>query len=166
MENKAVAQIISLAQNCDDAFDLIDAMQYRVTEKCLPIFNVNGTIRKVVKSKLVDKFSMDEQTALDVYIAVVDMGFSWRLSTPISEDREKQDGENFTWGDYAKKIFDLVLARHQKASKIIFVNDPYDLDVSIKDSEHKRRAGLSDVGGSRNVYIKTDDILPNSKTTQ
>ena len=27
MENKAMAQIISLAQNCDDAFDLIDVMQ-------------------------------------------------------------------------------------------------------------------------------------------
>ena len=91
------------------------------------------------------------------------MGFIWRLSTPTSEDREKQDGEDFTWGDYAKKIFDLMLARHQKASKIIFVNDPYDLDVSIKDREHERRAGLSYVGGSRNAYIKTDDVLPNSK---
>ena len=56
-----------------------------------------------------------------------------------------------------------MLARHQTASKIIFVNDSYDLDVSIKDSEHEWRAGLSYVGGSRNVYIKTDDVLPNSK---
>ena len=163
MENKAMAQIISLAQSCDNAFDLIDVMQYRVTEECLPIINVNGTIRKVVKSKLVDKFSMDEQTALDAYIAVVDMGFIWRLSTPTSEDREKQHGEDFTWGDYVKKIFDLVLACHQKASKINFMNDPYDLDVSIKDSEHERHAGLSYAGGSRNVYIKTDDVLLSSK---
>ena len=85
-----MAQIISLAQNCDDAFDLIDVMQYQVTEECPPIFNVNGTIRKVVKSKLVDKFSMNEQTALDAYIAVVDMGFIWRLSNQqVRTERSK-----------------------------------------------------------------------------
>ena len=33
------------------------------------------------------------------------------------------------------------------------MNDPYDLDVSIKDSEHVRQAGLCYVGGSRSVYI-------------
>ena len=55
------------------------------------------------------------------------MGFIWRLSTPSCEDREKQDGKKFTWGDYANKAFNLVLARHPESFKIIFVNDPYDL---------------------------------------
>ena len=98
-----MAQIISLAQKCEDAFELIDVMQYRDTDECLSIFNVNGTVRKAMKSKLVDKFCLVEETSLDKYITVVDMGFIWRLSTPSHEDREKQDGQSFTWGDYAKK---------------------------------------------------------------
>ena len=39
----------------------------------------------------------------------------------------------------------------------------YDLDVSIKDTEHLRRTGLSLVGGTRNVFMKRDDELPTSK---
>ena len=56
-----------------------------------------------------------------------------------------------------------MLARHPKSSKIIFVNDPYDLDVSIKDTEHLQRTGLSFVGGTRNVFMKRDDELPTSR---
>lgn len=90
MKNKTLEQIISFAQNCEDALDLINVMQYRqVIYECLPILNVSRTIRNVVKSKFVDKFSMDEQTSLDEYIAIVDMGFVWRLSTITSENREK-----------------------------------------------------------------------------
>ena len=163
MENKAMAQVISLAQKRGCTFELSDVMQYRVTDECLPIFNVNGTMRKGMKSKLVDKLKLVEVDSLDSYIAVVDMGFIWRLSTPSCEDREKQDGKKFTWGDYANKAFNLVLVRHPKSSKIIFVNDPYDLDVSIKDTEHLRRTGLSFVGGTRNVFMKRDDELPTSK---
>ena len=84
------------------------------------------------------------------------MGFIWQLSTPASEDRKKQDGEDFIWDNYARKKFSTsCLFITKKASKIIFfVNDPYDLDVSIKDSEHERQAGLSYVGQSRSVYMK------------
>ena len=163
MENKAMAEVISLAQKCEDTFVLSDVMQYRVTDECLSLFNVNGTMRKGMKSKLVDKLKLVEVDSLDSYIALVDMGFIWRLSTPSCEDREKQDGEHFTWGDYANKIFNPVLACHPKASKIIFVNDPYDLDVSIKDNEHQRRTGLSFVGGTSTVFMKRDEKLPTSK---
>ena len=75
MENKDIAQVISLAQNCEDTFVLSDVMQYLVTDECLPIFNVNGTMRKEMKSKLVDKLKSVEVDAHDSYIAVVDMGF-------------------------------------------------------------------------------------------
>jgi hypothetical protein len=95
------------------------------------------------------------------------MGFIWRLSTPSTEDREKPDGTDYTWKDYALKVFELVIKRHQSAVTIIFVNDPYDLEVSIKDSEHERRA--SDVRytcGSKNIFMKRDDKFPTSKEFQ
>ena len=91
------------------------------------------------------------------------MGFIWRLSTPSAEDREKQDGTDYTWGDYANKIYNIVAGRHRKATTIFFVNDPYDLDESIKDSEHQRRTGVTYVGGSRNVFMRRDDPLPTSR---
>ena len=163
MENKAMTEVISLAQKCEDTFRLSDVMQYRVTDECLPIFNVNGTLRKVMKSKLVDKLNLEEINSLNNYIALVDMGFIWRLSTPSAEDREKQDGTDYTWGDYANKIYNIVAGRHRKATTIFFVNDPYDLDESIKDSEHQRRTGVTYVGGSRNVFMRRDDPLPTSR---
>lgn len=164
MENKAMAEIITLAQELDDGLVLSEVMEYRVTEECLPIFNVNGTMRKGQKSKLAQKFNFIELEFRDRYIALVDMGFIWRLSTPSAEDREKQDESAYTWGDYAAKMFNLVVQRHPTASQIIFVNDPYDLQHSIKDSEHERRTGeLPFVGGTRNIFIKRNDELPSPR---
>ena len=50
MENKAMINLINVAQ--ETALDLVQIMQYRVTDVCLPIFNINGTMRKAVKAKL------------------------------------------------------------------------------------------------------------------
>lgn len=50
MENKAMINLINIAQ--ETASDLVQIMQYRVTDVCLPIFNINGTMRKAVKAKL------------------------------------------------------------------------------------------------------------------
>ena len=98
---------------------------------------------KVQKSKLVEKPNLIPFQTVDSYIALIDMGFIWRLATPSLEDREKDDETqfHFTWLDYANNLFSLVMALHPKASEIIFVNDPYDLEISIKDSEHERRTG-------------------------
>ena len=47
MENKAMAEIITLAQRLGDGLVLLsEVMEYRVTEECLPIFNINGTLMK------------------------------------------------------------------------------------------------------------------------
>lgn len=164
MENKAMASIITLAQT-NDKFTLSQVMEYRVTDECLAIFNINGTMKKVQKSKLMDKLHMQPiDMDGDMYTALVDMGFIWRLATPTAEDREKPDGTVFTWGDYANKIFSVVLSRHPHANKIVFVNDPYDLDFTIKDSERERRMiNPSYTEGSRNIYMKTSDKLPASK---
>ena len=61
-------------------------------------------------------------------------------------------------------MFNLVVQRHPKASQIIFVNDPYDLPHSIKDSEHERQTGkLPFVGGTRNIFIKRNEKLPSPR---
>ena len=72
--------------------------------------------------------------------------------------------EQSTWGDYADKMFSIALARHRTATKVAFVNDPYDLELTIKDSEHERRKmNPSYTEGSRNVYMKSSDKFPASK---
>ena len=117
-------------------------MEHHITEERLSIFNTNGTMVKVQKSKLVEKLNLIPFPTVDSYIALIDMGFIWRLATPSPKDREKDDETDFTWSDYANKVFSLVLARHPKASQIIFVNDPYDLEMSIRNSEHECRCSI------------------------
>ena len=141
MENKAMAEVISLVEKYDVKLNLVQIMEYRITEVCLSLFNTNGTMVKVQKSKLIEKPNLILFQTVDSYIALIDMGFIWRLATPSPEDREKDDETHFMWLDYANNLFSLVMARHPKASEIIFVNDPYDLEISIKDSEHERRTG-------------------------
>ena len=73
----------------------------RITDECLSIFNANGTIRKNQKAKLKDVLKF-----VDIhpkgYIAIIDAGCLWRLSTPKSDEYQKQkaDGSNLTWHDY------------------------------------------------------------------
>ena len=155
MENEAMAEVISLVEKCDVKLNLVQIMEYRTTEECLSLFNTNGTMVKVQKSKLVEKLNLILFRTVDSYIALIDKGFIWRLATPSPEDREKDDETHFTWLDNENKLFSLVMARHPKASEIIFVNDPYDLEISIKDSEHeRRRGGAAYTGGARNIFIK------------
>ena len=47
MESKALASVINLAS--ESGMKLEELFMHRVTEECLPIFNVNGTFRKVQK---------------------------------------------------------------------------------------------------------------------
>ena len=57
------------------------------------------------------------------------MGMIWRIATPTREDREKSDGTVYTWGDFVSKIIHIVISRHQLATKIFMVNDPYNLVI-------------------------------------
>ena len=73
------------------------------------------------------------------------MGFIWHLATPSSEDCEskKRDGSMYQWSDYLEKISAITLSCHLNASRIVLVNDIYDLINminSIKDDEHDRCA--------------------------
>ena len=137
IENKAMAEVISLIEKCDVKPNLVQIMEYRITEECLSLFNTNGTMVKVQKLKLVEKLNLIPFQTVDSYIGLIDMGFIWRLAMPSREDREKDDETHITWLDYGNKLFSLVMARHLKASEIIFINDPYDLEISIKDSKHE-----------------------------
>ena len=57
------------------------------------------------------------------------------MSTTTREDREKAGATVYIWGDFVIKIINLVISRHQLATKIIMVNDHYNLSYSIKDDE-------------------------------
>ena len=142
------------------ALQLEDVLQHRVTAECLAIFNANGTMRKTQKSKLQQKLTMTVIPEPDVYTSIIDMGLIWRLTTPTTEDREKGDGTKYTWGDYAQKLVRSVLARHKNAERIICVNDSYDQNHSIKDSERILRQKHLPI---RNVYMKSKDKFPSNK---
>ena len=153
MENRAMVKILSLAER--SKADLENLMSYRFTEVCLPIFNINGQMRKAVKAKLVDCFLMEEAILDNVaYISIIDIGYPWRLAAPTTSDREKKD--KFTWGDYAEKIFKMIVQRHPHAKEYYLLNDRYDVELPIKDAEHQK-INLLFIGGAENVHPSRND---------
>ena len=110
MENKAMAEVISLVEKCDVKLNLVQIMEYRTTEECLSLFNTNGTMVKVQKSKLAEKLNLIPFQTVDSYIALIDKVFIWRPTTPSPEDIEKDAETHFTWLDYENKLFSLVMA--------------------------------------------------------
>ena len=158
MERVALASVIELVDR-SGVLNLEEVLEQRVTEESLAIFNVNGTMRKTQKSKLLQMMNISVLPEPSTCTAIVDMGLIWRISTPNKEDREKEDGTTFTWGDYADKLIKLIMKRHSTAERIICVNDNYSQDVSIKDSERMLRQSNKQVA---NTYIKADKQFPNS----
>ena len=66
-----------------------------------------------------------------------------------------------------KSFFPLFAEGIQNASQIVFVNDAYDMEHSIKNSEHEQRTSTTVFrDGSRNVYMKTSDRFPAVKDFQ
>ena len=78
MEKKAMAAIISLAQRKE---------KFTLSQKCLPILNIHGTIKTIQKSKLWRNLLVI-QIPTD-YIALVEI--MWRLATSTVEDLEKDE---------------------------------------------------------------------------
>lgn len=155
MENKALTSVVNLV-DVSGLISLTDVMKYRITEECLTLFNVNGSFRKTLKSKLLQKL-VQEPIVVPSYTVLVDMGMIWRLASPTMDDREKPDGSYYTWGDCTKKIVSMLLAR-QDATTIICINDPYDCTESIKDDERESR--IQGRGHIPNVYMKSTDKFP------
>ena len=125
MANKAMINLVQAAQM--SALDLQSVMEYRLTEVPLSLFHLNGTMKKVQKSKF-DCFSFNVPHEVGNHVSVIDMGLLWRISLPSKEDRETYDGSHFTWKDYAEKMFLKIMDRHPNASEFHFINDRYDVD--------------------------------------
>ena len=108
---------------------------------------------------MIDCFEKQEATLNGVsYISIVDMGLIWRLATPSTADRESAKGD-FTWGDYATKVFNIVIQRYPNALEYHLINDRYDVELSIKDAEHQKRNSMF-VGGSRNIFPSSNLAVP------
>jgi hypothetical protein len=152
-----MSQAVLLAESHPD-FTLHQLFDCRVTEECLPIFNINVSLRKCHKSKLAQKFNFVHLPIVGKYIVLIDMGFLWRLLTPTSENRERNDASVYTWSDWAQKMFLMILSRQTEAKTIVCVNDPYNDSLNIKDSEHVKRSKqvLPFLGGARNVRPDRD----------
>ena len=74
----------------------------------MSIFNVDGSMRKTCKSKLLKFFDPDPVVRKPHnYVNLVDMGLIWRLATPTSEDREakKRDGSLYCWVKMRSNLF-------------------------------------------------------------
>ena len=99
-------------------------------EESLSVFNGNCTFQKLQKSKLIQKRNLVPVDP-SVYVAIVDMGMICRMSTPTWKDWEKADATVYTWGSFVTKIINLVISRHQLATKIIMVIDPNNLPEPI-----------------------------------
>ena len=138
MENVGLAAIIGIVEK-SGLVDSGEILQRRITDESLSVFNANGTFRKVQKSKLIQKLKLMPIDPNQKYVAIVDMGMIWRMLTPTREDREKPDPSVYTWGDFVNKIINVIISRHLHATKIIMVNDPYDLPYSIKDDEREKK---------------------------
>ena len=157
IENRAMINLVQLAEQ--SKLDLNRVME--LTDIPLSIFNVNECMRVVVKSKLMDKFTL---VRMDDYLVncervVIDMGLMWRKGMPSKEDRKKPGGSDYTWNDYATKLFKMISQRHSKGNEFHLINDRYVTEWSVKDSEHKRRAGET---FSRNVYPNPNSIIPSA----
>ena len=76
MERSRMVALVDLAEGAG-MIKLESALEGRVTEECLSMFNIDGSMRKTCKSKLLQLFSMEPVTEIPQgYISLVDMGWS------------------------------------------------------------------------------------------
>ena len=160
MERWGLTALLDLVEG-SGMIQLESVLESRVTEECLSLYNVDGSMRKTGKSKLLELFNLDpvDEEPRD-HVSLVDMGMIWRLATPTPEDREarKRDGTEYRWSDYLEKICAIILSRHADARLIILVNNKYYLPFSIKDDENDRRPGKHP--HIPNVFPKPGDTFP------
>ena len=160
MEKSGLAALIDLAER-SGLIELQKALEGRVTQECLALYNVDGSMRKTSKCKQLQLFKLDPVCDKPKqYASLVDMGLIWRLATPTAEDREsrKRDGSDYCWSDYLQKICNIITSRHADASLLVLLNDRYDLLYSIKDDERDRRAAKH--RQIPNVFPKSEDAFP------
>ena len=113
MERLGPAALVDLAEG-SGMIQLDLALERRVTEECLSLFNVDGSMHKTVKSKLLELFSLEPVPEVPQnHVSLVDMGLIWRLATPTPEDWDarKRDGSDYCWTDYLHKICTIIFPK-------------------------------------------------------
>ena len=93
MERMGLAALIELVEG-SGMIQLESALEGRVTEECLSLYNVDGSMQKTAKSKLLELFNLDPIAEIPLgHVSLADMGLIWRLAIPTPQDREarKQD---------------------------------------------------------------------------
>ena len=88
------------------------------------------------------------------------MGMVWRMATPTAAD---YNTGCFTWGDYANKLFKVIISRHPAAEEYHLINDRYDIPFTLKDSEHLRRKEQY-FCGSKNVFFDSTNQVPPARS--
>ena len=56
-------------------------------------------------------------------------------STPADREIVCRYGSEYTWRDFGKKVVSIIASQHSSATKIVSVNDVYNLKYTIKDTE-------------------------------
>ena len=106
MEKAGLAALIDLAEG-SGMVQLKSVLENRVTEECLSLYNIDGSMCKTAKCKLLEMFNLEPVAEKPCgHVSLVDMGLIWRLATPTAEDREskKRDGSEYHWSGYLDKI--------------------------------------------------------------
>ena len=137
--------------------------EHKITGNRLSMFNSNGKIRKCQKFKILQKIHL-KCVDYSKYIAVVDMGLLWRLSTPSSAGREKCDGTVYTWKDYRHKVFETMFRKHCSASMNIAAIDCYGNDViNVKGGERQKHSTAYVGGQTKNLFPAKERHFPGIK---
>ena len=120
-------------------------------------------MQKTQESKALEKCNMSRTANYPrEYVCFFDMGFIWRLATPTPADREivRRYGSEYTWGDFGKKVVSIVASRHSSSTKIVWVNDVYNLKYTVEDDERDRRS--KNLKNIPNIPIESADKFPSS----
>ena len=121
MESEGLGAVVNLLSDSSMA----EIFEYRITTESLTIFDPNGSFRKCQKSKLLQCMEIKMGNVNDDYVAIVDMGMFIRKAIPNQDQRFKEDGQIYAWNDYVEHCIDMIFKRHDRASTIVCVNDPY-----------------------------------------
>ena len=90
MEGDGLASVIGLLER-SGVLTLEDILEDRITEECLSLFNVDGSLRHTAKHKLLDHLNL--QPIADkpaIYYSLIDMSMIFRLATHQHQRTERK----------------------------------------------------------------------------
>ena len=91
MEKSGLVALVKLVEG-HSLIQLESAPEERVTYECLSLYNVDGSMRKIAKSKLLELFNLDPLADKPQdHVSLVNMMLIWRLATATHEDQEARN---------------------------------------------------------------------------